>query len=107
MSWTYNSEIITAILEEDGFDVTETETINGMKDESGLNHQVYINPKGHIRYQYATQTGYVEQNIMLGGKQFKYDRETRNVVNIIGYLDDTNSLVSFLRDINKIIKKGR
>lgn len=107
MSWNHNSEVLTAILEEDGFDVTESETINGIKEEDGLNHQIYINPKGHIRYQYASQTGYVEQNIVVAGKEFKYDKETRNVVNIIGFLDDINSLVTFLRDIKKIIKKGR
>ncbi len=107
MSWNHNSEVLTAILEEDGFDVTESETINGIKEEDGLNHQIYINPKGHIRYQYASQTGYVEQNIVIAGKEFKYDKETRNVVNIIGFLDDINSLVTFLRDIKKIIKKGR
>ena len=83
MSWNHNSEVLTAILEEDGFDVTESETINGIKEEDGLNHQIYINPKGHIRYQYASQTGYVEQNIVIAGKEFKYDKETRNVVNII------------------------
>lgn len=107
MSWNHNSEVLTAILEEDGFDVTESETINGIKEEDGLNHQIYINPKGHIRYQYASQTGYVEQNIVVAGKEFKYDKETRNVVNIIGFLDDINSLITFLRDIKKIIKKGR
>ena len=107
MSWNHNSEVLTAILEEDGFDVTESETINGIKEEDGLNHQIYINPKGHIRYQYASQTGYVEQNIVIAGKEFKYDKETRNVVNIIGFLDDINSLVTFLRAIKKIIKKGR
>ena len=107
MSWNHNSEVLTAILEEDGFDVTESETINGIKEEDGLNHQIYINPKGHVRYQYAIRSGYVEQDIVIAGKNFKYDKETRNVVNIIGFLDDINSLVTFLRDIKKIIKKGR
>lgn len=108
MAWEFNTETLTAVLEEAAFDVAETDDIlSGIKEENGINHQIYINSKGHVRYQFAKLSGAASQAVILAGKNFTYDKEVRDVVNIIGYLDGIDMLVKFLRDISLIIRKGR
>ena len=108
MAWEFNTEVICSILEEAGFDASETDdVVSGIKEEDGVNHQIYINSKGHVRYQFARLSGSASQSVVLAGKNFSYDKEIRDVVNIIGYLDGIDMLVKFLRDMSNIIRKGR
>ncbi len=106
MAWEFNDEVISEILESAGFDSSIGETVNGIKDEQGVNHQIYINSKGRIRYQYARLLSTEEKSISLAGKQFEYDKEKRDIVNITGKLEDIGELVQFLRDVSVIIRKG-
>ncbi len=107
MAWDFNTEVIIKILEEAGFDSSVTENISAVKEENGINHQFYINPKGRIRYQFSRLLDETNQPIMLLGKQFSYDKENRDIVNVIGNLESLDELVRFLQDITSLVQKGR
>ena len=107
MAWEFNTEIIERILEEAGFDSSIGEYVSAVKEEDGINHQFYINPKGRIRYQFSRLLEQTSQDIMLLGKKFSYDKENRDIVNVIGCLDSLDELVKFLQNITSLINKGR
>ena len=107
MAWDFNTEIIVKILEEAGFDASVTEYVSALKEEDGINHQCYLNPKGRVRYQFSRLLDEGNQDIILIGKKFSYDKENRDIVNIIGYLESLDELVKFLQNISSFIKKGR
>ncbi|MHC9541419.1 MAG: hypothetical protein AB9903_18095 [Vulcanimicrobiota bacterium] len=106
MPWQYNTDVITGILEEAGFDVIATETVQGIKDEGDMNHQVFVNPKGRIRYQYSELLTHTTDTVNLAGKRFDLDVENRDIKNIIGVLEKIEDLVAFLRDVPQILRKG-
>jgi hypothetical protein len=105
MAWEQNDELITGILEEAGFDVIVHKTIDGIKDEGSKNHQVYVNPKGRIRYQFSEQLSHSTKGHSLFGREFNIDREKRNITNIYGELKNPEELVSFLKTIPDLVRK--
>jgi len=106
MPWQYNSDVITGILEEAGFDVIVTDTVQGIRDEGDMNYQVFINPKGRIRYQYSELLSHKTDTINIAGKRFDLDVENRDIRNIIGVLDRIEDLVAFLQNVPQILRKG-
>lgn len=107
MAWDFNKEIISQILEEAGFDTSITEYVSAIKEEDDINHQCYLNPKGRIRYQFSRLLNKANQDIVVIGKKFSYEKENRDIVNVTGYLDSLDELVKFLQNITSLIKKGR
>jgi hypothetical protein len=106
MPWQYNADVITGILEEAGFDVIVTDTVQGIRDEGDMNYQVFINPKGRIRYQYSELLSHKTDTINIAGKRFDLDVENRDIRNIIGVLDRIEDLVAFLQNVPQILRKG-
>ncbi len=106
MPWQYNTDVITGILEEAGFDVIVTETVQGIKDEGDMNHQIFVNPRGRIRYQYSEMLSHNTDTVDVAGKRFDLDVENRDIKNIIGELDKIDGLVAFLQNIPQILRKG-
>ncbi|MDQ7824695.1 MAG: hypothetical protein RDV48_17975 [Candidatus Eremiobacteraeota bacterium] len=106
MPWDYNTDLIVAILEEAGFDAIVAQTVNGIRDDGETNHQVYINSKGRIRYQYSEILKHETKKTTILARKFDYDLENRNIINIMGELKSTEELVDFLKAIPSIVKKG-
>jgi hypothetical protein len=106
MAWENNPELIVGILEEAGFDTIVTDTIQGIKEDGTSNHQVYINKKGRVRYQYSTQKSQKSSTYSLFKREFNIDTENRDIMNIIGELQSADELVKFLQSIPDIIRKG-
>ncbi len=107
MAWEFNTELIIKILEEADFDAYESGNINAVKEIDGINHQFYINPQGRIRYQYSRLLKNDYKNIEISGSKFSWDKDNRDIVNIIGQLGSIEQLISFIKEVNKIIGEGR
>lgn len=107
MAWEYNPELLIKILEEADFDAYEAGNITAVKEIDGINHQLYINPKGRVRYQYSILLSSENSSIEMLKKSFMSDREKRLIVNIIGQLDSIDELLSFIREVNAKIGEER
>jgi hypothetical protein len=106
MAWENNTDLIVGILQEAGFDTVVGDTIQGIKEEGTFNHQVYINKKGRVRYQFSAQKSQKNSAYSLFKREFNIDSENRDILNIIGELQNPDELVKFLQSIPDIIKKG-
>lgn len=107
MAWIFDTERITGILEEAGFDTVVQENVSAVRDEGGKNYQMYINSKGRIRFQYSELLKSFIRPVDIQGKSFNYDFENRDIINVTGQLGSIDELVSFLGNIMSVINKGR
>lgn len=106
MPWQQNSDVITHILEEAGFDTIVSQTINGIKDDGETNHQVFINPQGRIRYQFSELLNHTSDTTVILGREFDINKENRNIVNIMGELESFDELVKFLQNVSEMTREG-
>lgn len=105
MPWDYDPERLVAIFEDAGFDAQSFDNVEAVKEEGDDNHQVYINPQGKLRYQFARLLDQSQRSQYILGKEFNIDRTKREIFNSFCQLNSTDELVLILQNLPQIIGK--
>lgn len=105
MAWTYEPEGLVEILDQAGFDAFIYDNIEAVKDEGGINQQVYINPSGQLRFQYSSVTAESASTENYLGHPLSIDRQCRDITTIIYRLGKTEDLIQFLAHVPDVIRK--
>jgi hypothetical protein len=105
MPWNYDPDRLVAILEDAGFDAVIYDNVEAVKEEGDSNHQVYINPQGKLRYQFARLLEKDQYSKYVLGKDFNVEREKREIYNSFCQLDNADELILILQNLPQIIGK--
>lgn len=105
MSFDYNPEALTQVLVAAGFDALNYDYVEALKEEGTSNHQVYINPKGSVRYQFSKPISQENFSTSSNNQLFQVEKEIREITNLRGELKNTGDLEQILNQLPKLLGK--